>query len=406
MSKTIIKRNLCQMKLFGITLYVKNIEKKQGSKTAYLVSEFLSGILKIRYDFLAKTFKMRLFNIGILKTRLKGSFRILNFLFFPIWARKINDEFLNAFLDKITLRQPKFDDYYVFLMRSGEFFLLMHHFKQWLERNKSSNFALIFTSKSQLNICRMFYPEMPAVYMKRVEAAAVLRDVGGVYIKHNGKNIYIPAYDGYFHEVEDRIKTDNAHYYECLKEHLNLSVITGHYNITERAKAKAEKIIKERLNNNFVLISPETLSNELLSKDFWNCLCRNLKYMGYEVFCNLTDEKYAVDGTVWEFLTYEEAIALSKYAKAIIGMRSGFLECLSQNNVPLFALYTDFPKRFEFKRLASNKVLSGFTISKLPNVNTDMLFEYDMNKYNDKTDVILDISKKIKEFDNSITQKN
>ena len=64
------------------------------------------------------------------------------------------------------------------------------------------------------------------------------------------------------------------------------------------------------------------------------------------------------------------------------------MECLSQNNVPLFALYTDFPERTGFKRLKSDKVLSGFSITKLPNVNTKKITEIDVSKYDDENLII------------------
>ena len=98
--------------------------------------------------------------------------------------------------------------------------------------------------------------------------------------------------------------------------------------------------------------------------------------------------KNLADDSTSTFLTYEESIELAKYAKAIIGMRSGFLECLSQNNVPLVALYTDFPERPGFKRLKSDKVLSGFSIAELPNVNKDLLFEYDVSAFTNEDEII------------------
>ena len=135
-----------------------------------------------------------------------------------------------------------------------------------------------------------------------------------------------------------------------------------------------------------------------MEKDFWDNLTAKLKSLGYEVFCNAMEFKNLADGSTSTFLTYEESIELAKYAKAIIGMRSGFLECLSQNNVPLIALYTDFPERPGFKRLKSDKVLSGFSIAKLPKVNTEKLFEYDVNKYKKQELIIDEITNKLEEL--------
>jgi hypothetical protein len=132
-----------------------------------------------------------------------------------------------------------------------------------------------------------------------------------------------------------------------------------------------------------------------MDKDFWEILVKKLKQLGYEIFCNAMKFENLIEGTTSVFLTYEEAIELSKYAKAIIGIRSGFIECLSQNNVPMFVLYTNFPKRFGFKSLSSDKVLQGFSIKKLPFVNKNFLFEYDVNSYNSNNEIMEDILKKI-----------
>ena len=242
----------------------------------------------------------------------------------------------------------------------------------------------------------MFFPEIPTAYIKRVNVPLVSRGVPNISFKYKDKNIYVPTDEKYFVDVENKIRNNNAHYYECLKEHLNLSDNITNCSIKETTKDKIEKIVKYILNDNFVIISPETLSNEPMEKDFWENLTTELKNLGFEVFCNAMNFNNLVSDSTSTFLTYEEAIELSKYAKAIIGMRSGFLECLSQNNIPMFVLYTDFPERFGFKRLASDKVLSGYSIKKLPNVNTDLLFEYDVNKFTQEYKIVENIIFEIK----------
>lgn len=362
-----------KLKIFGITVFEEKFnEDETSSKTKYFM--------------------------GLLHTRLKGSCKLWYFLFFPIWIKNVNKQFLHSFLNEVIGKYPDYEDYYVFLSRSGEFFLLMHHFREWMHKNKSKNCILVFTAKYHLNICKMFFPEIPTAYIKRVNVPLVSRGVPSISFKYKDKNIYVPTNEKYFVDVENKIRSNNAHYYELLKEHLNLSDNITNYSIKEKTKDKIEKIVKYILNDNFVIISPETLSNEPIEKDFWENLTTELKNHGFEVFCNSMNFNNLVSNSTSTFLTYEESIELSKYAKAIIGMRSGFLECLSQNNVPLFALYTDFPKRFGFKRLASDKVLSGYSIKKLPNVNTDLLFEYDVNKYKNDEDIIPDILSKINEY--------
>lgn len=264
----------------------------------------------------------------------------------------------------------------------------MHHIKEWLAKNKSEKFILIFTTNCQLNIAKMFIPNAPMACITNINVVLASRAINHISFKYKNKNIYTPTYEKYFIGVEEAIRDKGAHYYKSLKQHVCLSDTIYNYRINKNIKDKIHNIANNLFKNNFIIISPETLSNNQIGKDFWNKLVKKIKDAGYEVFCNAMNFDNLVDNTISIFLTYEEAMELAKYSKAIIGMRSGFLECLSQSNVPLFALYTDFPKRLNFERLASDKVLSGFSISELPNVNRELLFEYDMNSFIDKNSLI------------------
>ena len=378
-------------KILGLMLFAKEIDKAE----TVLKIKLLFGLLYIKYDIFFRTFNFNLFGLTVLRTKSSGSWRILYFLFLPIWFENVNKKRLNYFLDSVIEKYPQYNDYYVFLSRSGEFFLLMHHLKEWLAKNNSNNFILIFTARYHLNICKMFFPDIPMAYVKKANVPLISRGVKSIHSVYKTKNIYVPTNEKYFVQVENGIRNKNGHYYELLKQHLNLSNKTGEYTISHETKNKIKNIVKYILNDNFVFISPETLSNEPMEKDFWDNLTGKLKSLGYEVFCNAMEFKNLADNSTSTFLTYEESIELAKYAKAIIGMRSGFLECLSQNNVPLIALYTDFPKRHGFNRLKSNKVLSGFSITKLPNTVLDKIIEIDVNKYDTENLIIDDIIKEI-----------
>lgn len=371
-------------KILGLTLFSKEIDKAE----TVLKIKLLFGLLYIKYDIFFRIFNFNLFGLTVLRSKLSGSWRILYFLFLPIWFENVNKKRLNYFLDSVIEKYPQYNDYYIFLSRNGEFFLLMHHLKEWLAKNNSNNFILIFTARYHLNICKMFFPDIPMAYVKKTNVPLISRGVKSIHFIYKTKNIYVPTNERYFVQVESIIRDKNGHYYELLKQHLNLSDETGKYIISIEAQNKIKNIVKYILNDNFVFISPETLSNEPMEKDFWDNLTAKLKSLGYEVFCNAMEFKNLADDSTSTFLTYEESIELAKYAKAIIGMRSGFLECLSQNNVPLVALYTDFSKRPGFKKLKSDSVLQGFSISKLPNINKKLLYEYDVNSFADENKII------------------
>lgn len=368
------------------------------NKDEVLKYNILFGIFRLKYNNISKTFDFRALGIKILYSKLKGSFKKYYFLFLPIFFRKATKEFLTCFLDDLIERHPQYDDYYIFLSRSGEFFLLMHHFKEWLEKNNSKNFLLVFGAKYHANICKIFFSKIPAIYCDQINVPLVSRGILSNKFKYKDKNIYVPTYEQYFVDVENKIRNQNAHYYECLKEHIGLNQAPQKYLISQEVKSKINKIVKNLLEDNFILVSPETLSNEPMDMVFWKELCLKLKSKGYQIFCSTVDFRNMIDGTQSIFLTHEESIELASHAKAIIGMRSGFIECLSQNSVPKFVLYTNFPKRNGFKKLLSNKVLTGYSISKLPYIDKNLLFEYDVNTFTNNELIIEKIINNIAEF--------
>lgn len=369
--------------------------KTVDDKKEVIKYDAIAGLLHLKCNSISKTYEFRLFGIKLLYSKLKGYYKKYYFLFLPILLIKATNQFLTDFLDNLIRKYPQYDDYYVFLSRSGEFFLLMHHLKEWLQKNKSTNFVLIFSAKYHLNICKMFFPEIPCIYMKNINVPLISRGIKKIKTAYKNKNFYVPTYERYFVDVENKIRDNNNHYYELLKSHLNLSNKTDHYSITDSTKEKVAKIVNYFLDNNFIFISPETLSNEPMEKDFWEDLSKKIKAKGYKIYCNAMFFHNLIPNSEAMFLTYEESIELAKYAKGIIGMRSGFIECLSQNNVPMFVLYTDFPKRQGFKRLSSDKVLNGYSIKKLPYVNKDNLYEYDVNKYKKQELIIAEILNKL-----------
>lgn len=385
------KKNQTIYKILGVNIFSSHKDKEENFYTI----KCLFGLINFIYDINLRCFKLKFLKCSLLKTKMKNSCRVLYFMFIPIWFQKVDKKFLNLFLDKIIQNNPEYEDYYIFPCRSGEFFLLMHHFKEYVKQNNSTNFLLVFNAKYHENIFKMFYPEMPHVLIKKINVPLISKAIKSNVFKYKNKRIFSPMNEKYFRGVENSIRENNAHYYECLKKYLNLNNEITNYTISAETQKKIYNIAKYILNDNFIFISPETLSNEPMEKDFWENLVKSLKNKGYEVFCNAMFFENLIKGTSSTFLTYEETIELSKYAKAIIGMRSGLLECLSQNNVPLFALYTDFPNRPGFKKIKSEKVLQGFSISKLPNVNLTKLFEIDVNKYDNENFLIKNILNKI-----------
>lgn len=105
-------------KILGLTLFSKEIDKAE----TVLKIKLLLGLLYIKYDIFFRTFNFNFCGLTVLRTKLSGSWRILYFLFLPIWFENVNKKSLNYFLDSVIEKYFQYDDYYIFLSRSGEFF--------------------------------------------------------------------------------------------------------------------------------------------------------------------------------------------------------------------------------------------------------------------------------------------
>ena len=78
-------------KILGLTLFSKEIDKAE----TVLKIKLLFGLLYIKYDIFFRTFNFNLCGLTILRTKLSGSWRILYFLFLPIWFENVNKKRLN-----------------------------------------------------------------------------------------------------------------------------------------------------------------------------------------------------------------------------------------------------------------------------------------------------------------------
>lgn len=378
--------------LCGFSLYTRKIDDKRQLITIKL----FKNLFIFTQDIALHTEKLKIYNISIFKTKLKGSYKKYSVLGIPILFKNIEQQFYIDFMDKILANGGDFDDCWVFICRSGEFFLLMQHMDELLRRHGGGKTLFVFTAKFHIDICRMFFPDINYIYITDPNIRFVSHFIQSIKNTYKGKNIFFPFYEKYFKYVEQSIQCSNTHYYDHIKNQLSIYDPPCNLNISKSSLNKSEKIAKYLLNNHFVFICPETHSSRSLEKDFWEELCQKIKKMGYEIFCNSMNFNSSVSGAYSVFLSHEEAIALSKYATCIIGMRSGFLECLSQSRIPIIAIYTNFFGIPPLGILSSADAWRGFSITHLPHVHQDMIFELDANATMCLQDDILSILSKFK----------
>lgn len=154
-------------------------------------------------------------------------------------------------------------------------------------------------------------------------------------------------------------------------------------NISEEIKISTiNKVKRINLNlDNFIFIAPESQSNKDPKEDFWQDIIEKSYKEGVDVFLNIMqlNPKYGTAKTC--YLTFEEGYYLASLSKKIIGLRSGFIEPLTSiQKIPVTCYYTDFEDRGLLKHISSEKVLKGFSLKELPNVNIELIKEFDLNR--------------------------
>lgn len=361
---------------------IKTSKKKDTDIFFWTKTYWLGGLFSVKIWYPSGTFMFRFFWIPILSSAQKKEYIYYKIFGIPVFILKNGKHFFENFCSVLYKTYPQYDDFYIFFSKSGEFYLLMHHFAQWLRNNKSQKYACVFFNNYHPDIYKMFFPKNEFICIEGADVVALSRGVDSVKNVIENKNFYVPLYEKYFRQVEDDICNNNAHYYQELLKHLDLEKsATNTYTVSDTVKEKINKILP-LLNNKFILISPESGSNAPLSKEFWKEICSYSKSLGYEVFCNCLHIGNFISGSICIFLNYEETMELAKHAKLIIGLRSGLLECMASPEVPLISLYSDFSKRSGFKPMSSTHVKNGFSLKKLSCIGKLNAKEYALSETN------------------------
>lgn len=282
----------------------------------------------------------------------------------------------------------EYDDIYVFLSHSGEFYILMHHIKDLLKKNNSKNPLFIFAQKYHRDIFKLFDIDVCAQYDYVEDIKDLACFVDKVHYKYKNRNFYIPANMQTWADIQDNINQNGADFYSQLLNSLGLeNSESTSIKIPDKAEKKAQHLVENLGLNNFVLLSPECSSYYKRSKTFWDELSKSLISLGYQVYCNNIEAENSIEGAISLTLTIDEAIAFAKSAKAVIGLKSGFMDCLSSLNVAKHVLYSDLFNRItnhEIKiqnNLDVVKVMKAFSVKNLPNVNQESVYEYNSKEF-------------------------
>jgi len=371
------------VKIFGNVVYiVTNGYKKRTQR--FLGNLILTLKVKLEDDTEIKSTKV--FGKEITKRIEDENYRKVYFLEKLVCSKNLKQ----IFQEKNRKYFNGYDDVLILNANSGEIYLFLTYLLvPFLKKINSTNFILVATKKYHVDLIKLLWADVPYIYIPKLE-----KNFKNLCTTINRQRFFTLFRGEHFIKVEQDIKNnpiDTSHYFYSIIDELKIDEKDLDF---REAKVPAgihhsllKKIKKTKLNlNNFVFIAPEAVSCEEYDNDFWVDLCEEFNNAGIDVFMNIVDKDTDIIGCDYKTckLTFSEAFALAKLSKGVVSLRSGLTESLLQTNVPLFSLYTKFRNRYVFNDMAVEFVLSGFGLNKLPNINPDNLYEFNMSELSNK----------------------
>lgn len=345
--------------------------------------KLLIGLIYIKEIFAPYKLSFRLLGIEIFSLQYFGYKYLLKCIFFKIkfgYADKLKAK--DLLLKTKSIYKLEFDDIYALFCPTGELYITLNLLQELIKKNKSQKPLIVCRKNFERNICKIFCPEIPCIVLPN--------SIGSIYKKSSfviGKHkIFYYFVTEHYLKQDKLINSCGEHYYSYIIKDLGLSEDQINFKypyITKETEKEIQNYQKVINLNNFVMIFPEAVTCSKLPKKFWIVLCDKLSQKGYDIFTNITDMRNYIPHTKAFCLNHQETLALAQKAKAIIGLRCGMLELLTQYDVPMYCIYNHLPPRPTLLPMSAENVLSGFTLKKLPNVNVNNIFEYNAENYSE-----------------------
>ena len=366
---------------------IRKIIYKEKSNERRTKKSYLLGLFYFKQNKITLTCEYGILFLPILRKRY--NFGVVNYYFFNIriFSKSPKKELYRQIL---KILGDKYKNIFINYSCSGETFLF------WKSIEIPENSIIINTKHYHKTLCDLVHPNTNCIYLTNLWNMC---PYSGYLDRYKGHNFYNVLPFSHFVNLEKQLqKGQEIHYYDVIMNaitEMGLNVTTKEPIVSEETKESVLKKVKKiGLDiNKFIFLCPESQSNESIEDNLWDNIIEQLNKKGYDVFSNIMIQRpeYGIAKTC--FLTLEEAFYLASWSKGVIGLRSGIFELLANiKNIPIVSVYTKFVQRGKLKEMASEKVLTGFTLTKLPNVNVNNLFEYDINKISER-DLLLDFEK-------------
>lgn len=356
-------------KFLKLEIYRLEIDYSKGERNQV----FFGGIIKTRrinnpYNcHIEKDIKF--FNIPVIKRFEDGIKRIYYFAGIPILKISLKKIFEKNYLKYIN---EKYDDIYILNANSGEIYLFLTYVLDALiKKNNSKSPLIIATKQYHSELAKIICPDIPCIFIKKLK-----QNIKDDVFKIKNFRFFMIFPHEHFIKVEMDIKTKpkgDANYFKSILERFDISedeITMRKIKIPESDKQNALKKAKEiNLNlNNFIFISPEARSCELIEPSYWDNLIDEYHSKGMDVFVNLADDSVKLNAKNYKTcpLTYSEVFTIASFSKKIIALRSGLCELMLQTGVEMQVIYRRFKLRHILRDMDKEDVMRGFGLDKIP----------------------------------------
>lgn len=339
---------------------------------------FFNVFFKIRkYTNSTELKKLKIFNFTIFEKIETDDFIYSKSEFHKKYVNKL--AVLKKYLkEKIN---PEYNKIFILKSNLGEAYIFLKYIINNLTNDKD-NILIAGTKESHIKLANMLLPQVPVILLPKK-----LPEVGVNTFKIEEQTYYIAFPMKFYIETEAKIHNNNAVYLDEMYKYFCInsknSVQENKLKIQQNTSKKIDNYLRENNINKFVFIAKNAKTCSEIPKTFWQELenAINIKTISND-----------------ENMPLEEAYCLAAYAQAIISLRSGFSEILSETYKPQIILYTDFINRFRFKEITKDKIINGYSIKSLtPTENKITEIEYSDNSKKEIIKVIIETLNKKEE---------
>lgn len=325
-----------------------------------------------------------------------GKEREIRFLGFPIlqygkknipngtekYIKLFPKSFLHKTLNKIIkLTECKYKNIIILRCGSGESTLFNFAINLFVKKNNITNFCLVTSNERTMSIDILTcYHSKLDIYVIDIAQEMLNKVLTQNIIKYKKTNFYVHLCS--LNNMVKQLASVSGHTAKCAN-HPQFYLETLGIDKFEYYKIAHNEVIEKQLKSilpnlnfdNFVFLCPEATSVLKLNDIFWEDICNNLKKEGYDIFAN-TKNGYFKFAKSYK-LSIKEALYLAKMSKAIIGLRSGFIELLAQLDIPKHIIYTPY----KWQNFDEKTTYEYYTLKNYPFVKPEFLKEYMYKNY-------------------------